>query len=74
MMFKTKSTIMLVDDEKDFVEILSLRLTENGENVISAYNGSECLKALEKNGIDVIILDVKMPGMDGIEKIGRAHV
>ena len=69
MMFKTKSTIMLVDDEKDFVEILSLRLTENGENVISAYNGSECLKALEKNGIDVIILDVKMPGMDGIETL-----
>lgn len=60
---------MLVDDEKDFVEILCLRLKENGETVIAAYNGSECLKTLEKKEIDVIILDVKMPGMDGIETL-----
>ncbi|MBF0232077.1 MAG: response regulator [Desulfamplus sp.] len=68
-MFKTISNIMLVDDEKDFVEMLSLRLKENEENVIVAYNGSECLESLEKNQVDVIILDVKMPGMDGIETL-----
>ncbi|MBF0205022.1 MAG: response regulator [Desulfamplus sp.] len=69
-MFKFTSTIMLVDDEKDFVEVLSLRLKENGENVIAAYNGTECLENLDKNQqIDVIILDVKMPGMDGIETL-----
>ena len=67
--FKISSKIMLVDDEKDFVEMLSLRLKENEENVIAAYNGQECLDTLEKTMVDVIILDVKMPGMDGIETL-----
>jgi CheY-like chemotaxis protein len=66
-MFKTKSTIMLVDDEEDFVEMLDLRLKEIGENVVTAYNGGDCLNILETQDIDVVILDVKMPGMDGIE-------
>jgi DNA-binding NtrC family response regulator len=66
-MFKTKSTIMLVDDEEDFVEMLDLRLKEIGENVVTAYNGSEGLNVLKTQDIDVVILDVKMPGMDGIE-------
>jgi DNA-binding NtrC family response regulator len=68
-MFKTQSYIMLVDDEKDFVEMLSLRLAETGENIISAYSGSECLEKLDKPDIDVVILDVKMPGMDGIDTL-----
>jgi len=75
-MFKTPSHILLVDDEKDFVEMLSLRLQENGEDVLAAYNGQECLETLGKKTIDVIILDVKMPGMDGIEtlkKIKKLH-
>jgi DNA-binding NtrC family response regulator len=68
-MFITPSYIMLVDDEEDFVEMLSLRLKENGENVVPAYSGEECLKTLENTEIDVIILDVKMPGMDGIQTL-----
>jgi DNA-binding NtrC family response regulator len=68
-MFKTQSHIMIVDDEKDFVEMLSLRLAETGESVVSAYSGSECLEKLERENIDVVILDVKMPGMDGIETL-----
>lgn len=68
-MFKTPSHMMIVDDEKDFVEMLSLRLTETGQNVITAYSGMECLEKLEKANIDVVILDVKMPGMDGIETL-----
>lgn len=68
-MFKTPSHMMIVDDEKDFVEMLSLRLTETGEDVITAYSGMECLEKLEKTDIDVVILDVKMPGMDGIETL-----
>jgi len=70
-MFKTSSHILLVDDEKDFVEMLSLRLQENGEDVLSAYNGKECLKTLEEKNIEVVILDVKMPGMDGIETLKK---
>ncbi len=68
-MFKTPSIILLVDDEADFVEMLSLRLKESGETVLTAHSGSQCLEILEKSEIDVIILDVKMPGMDGIETL-----
>ncbi|MFO8085609.1 MAG: response regulator, partial [Desulfobacterales bacterium] len=66
-MFKTPSRILLVDDEKDFVEMLTLRLEEIGEKVLQAYSGLECLEKLENTEVDVVILDVKMPGMDGIE-------
>jgi DNA-binding NtrC family response regulator len=65
-MIKIPTRVMIVDDEKDFVEMLSLRLEEIGERVTSAYSGRECLQILEKKEIDVVILDILMPGMDGI--------
>ena len=68
-MFKTPSRILLVDDEKDFVEMLTLRLQEIGEEVLQAYSGQESLEKLKETEIDVVILDVKMPGMDGIETL-----
>jgi DNA-binding NtrC family response regulator len=68
-MFKTPSRILLVDDEKDFVEMLTLRLQEIGEEVLQAYSGQECLGKLKETEIDVVILDIKMPGMDGIETL-----
>ena len=68
-MIKIPIRIMLVDDEEDFVEMLSLRLEEAGEKVTSAFNGKQCLDLLEKDSarINVVILDIKMPGMDGID-------
>jgi DNA-binding response OmpR family regulator len=65
-MIKIPTRVLLVDDEKDFVEMLGLRLEEAGENVTSAHSGQECLQVLEKKEIDVVILDILMPGMDGI--------
>jgi len=59
--------VLLVDDEKDFTEMLSLRLEESGEKVSVACDGIECLNMLKKENIDVVVLDIKMPGMDGIE-------
>jgi DNA-binding NtrC family response regulator len=67
--------ILIVDDERDFVEILSLRLTDAGHRVRSAYSGQEALAVLAETDpdalpdIDVVILDIKMPGMDGIETL-----
>jgi len=68
-MIKIPTRILLVDDEKDFVEMLSLRLQEAGEKVFEAFSGRECLEALGKNPIDVVILDIRMPGMDGMETL-----
>ncbi|EIM64266.1 MAG: response regulator [Desulfobacter postgatei] len=75
-MIKIPVKILIVDDEKDFVEMFSLRLTRQGEKVSTAYSGQEALDLLEKTAIDVVILDIRMPGMDGIEtlkKIKAAH-
>jgi DNA-binding NtrC family response regulator len=68
-MVKIPINILLVDDERDFVEMLSLRLQEAGEKVVVAYNGRECLEKLEASDFDVVILDIKMPGMDGISTL-----
>jgi len=65
-MVKIPVEILLVDDERDFVEMLSLRLGEEGHRIRPAYSGEEALKALEAADSDVVILDIKMPGMDGI--------
>jgi DNA-binding NtrC family response regulator len=66
-MIKIATHILLVDDEKDFVEMLSLRLQESGEKVTPAHDGRMALELLKKENIDVVILDIKMPGMDGIQ-------
>ena len=68
-MIKIPTKVLLVDDEEDFVEMLSLRLQELGEKVSIAYSGQEGLDALSNTPIDVVILDIKMPGMDGIETL-----
>ena len=69
-MIKIPTRILIVDDEKDFVEMLSLRLKETGEKVTFVYSGKECLETLEeKKDVDVVILDIEMPGMDGIDTL-----
>jgi DNA-binding NtrC family response regulator len=73
-MIRIPARILLVDDEQDFVEILSMRLEEAGENVTAAYNGQECLDKLETQDYDVVILDIKMPGMDGIQTLRKIKI
>ncbi|MDY6825319.1 MAG: response regulator [Thermodesulfobacteriota bacterium] len=70
-MIKIPARVLIVDDEKDFVEIFAMRLEELGETVFSAFSGKECLNFLSENeDIDVVILDIKMPGgMDGIDTL-----
>ena len=64
---KFPERLLLVDDEKDFVDLLALKVKEVGKEVQVAYDGRECLAALEQDNTDVVILDIKMPGMDGID-------
>ena len=61
------SKILLVDDEEDILEFLSYNLKKEGFGIDTANNGISALKKLEKSKPDLIILDVMMPEMDGIE-------
>ncbi|MFH1137071.1 MAG: response regulator [Pseudomonadota bacterium] len=70
-MTKLPIDILMIDDEKDFVEMLSIRLEDAGHRVRAAYSGEEGLRAVEESEPDVIILDIKMPGLDGIQTLKR---
>ncbi len=61
--------ILLVDDEQMFVESLKKVLRRRGMEVESVDNGSDALKLLEEGSYDVMVLDLRMPGMDGIETL-----
>ncbi len=66
-MKKKNITILLVDDEPDILEIVGYNLTAEGYHVITAENGVEAVKIAKKKKPQLIILDVMMPEMDGIE-------
>ena len=66
-MKKTTTKILVVDDDPDIIEILTYNLSNEGYNVKSASNGIEALKKAKKFIPDIILLDVMMPEMDGIE-------
>ncbi|NJY61146.1 response regulator transcription factor [Salinimicrobium sp. CDJ15-81-2] len=59
--------ILLVDDEPDIIEIVRYNLTAEGYSVITAENGKQALKIAKKHKPHLIVLDVMMPEMDGIE-------
>lgn len=59
-------TILVVDDEKDIREIIEIYLINEGYNIVLASDGIEALEKLKKEKIDLIILDIMMPKLDGI--------
>ena len=61
--------VLLADDEKEFVETLAARLEVRVMKVHTALSGDEALSGIKENGIDVVILDVLMPGRDGIQTL-----
>ena len=63
----SKGKILLVDDEEDILEFLSYNLKKEGFQIETASNGISALKKLDRLKPDLIILDVMMPEMDGIE-------
>ncbi len=63
--------VLLVDDEDDFRQTVGKRLTRRGMEVFQAASGEACLGRLEAAPVDVVVLDVKMPGMDGIKTLHR---
>ena len=71
-MKEEKLKILLVDDEKEFVESLSERLELRNLEADVAYDGEQALAALKEGKHDVMVLDLRMPGIDGIEVLRRA--
>ena len=60
-------SVLLVDDEKGYLNVLSNRLCRRAINATKAYSGTEAIQILRKNDFDVVVLDLKMEDMDGIE-------
>ena len=59
--------ILVCDDDKDIVEAIDIYLTQEGYEVLKAYDGDEAIKVLKRNEVDLLIMDVMMPVMDGLE-------
>ncbi len=68
---KSSTHIMVVDDEETICEALMAWFVKDGYQVETALSGEEALGCLQGNDIDIFLVDVKMPGMDGIELLSR---
>lgn len=63
--------VLVVDDEPDFLDIMRTRLEADDYEVTTADNGEEALRCIKNNKPDVVLLDVLMPGIDGLEVLKR---
>jgi len=64
-------TVLTIDDEEHILELLKYNLEKNGFNVVQALSGEEGLKLLETTKVDLIILDLMLPGIDGLDVLRR---
>jgi DNA-binding NtrC family response regulator len=65
----SRERVLLVDDEEDFLESLSQRLEHRGMRVSARTSAPEGLEALARGEFDAVVLDLRMPGMDGLEAL-----
>lgn len=65
------SKILVVDDEVHIVELIKFNLESNGYSVVEAYDGNKALELAKQEDVDIIILDLMLPGIDGIEVCRR---
>ena len=60
------SKILVCDDDKEIVEAIDIYLSQEGYQVLKAYDGEEALKMLKTQKVDLLVIDVMMPRLDGI--------
>ena len=65
------ANILVVDDDKNISELYELELSEDGHNVTLASSGPEAISHIETHRPDLVVLDIAMPGMDGIETLSH---
>lgn len=65
------NTILICDDERDIVSALKIYLEAEGYKCFCCFSGKEAIDCLEKESVQLVLLDIMMPGMDGIEVINR---
>ena len=58
--------ILVCDDDKDIVEAIEIYLTQEGYHILKAYDGEQAIQVLQNNKVDLLIIDVMMPKLDGI--------
>ncbi|RYD72129.1 MAG: response regulator, partial [Sphingobacteriales bacterium] len=63
----TTRKVLIADDEPDILEIIQFNLQQEGYNVVTAKNGDEAIEKAKKTNPELIILDIMMPGKNGIE-------
>jgi DNA-binding NtrC family response regulator len=63
--------VLLVDDEVEFVETLAERMRTRGMEVSTTNSGTDALDLVDEGSFDVVVLDLKMPGIDGLEALRR---
>ncbi len=69
----SNGTVLVVDDEPTIVEVVGRYLERAGYETLEAADGPEALRAAEQGGPDLVVLDVMLPGLDGIEVMRRLH-
>ena len=71
---RTTHTILIVEDESDLNEAYKMILTKAGYTVITSFDGQEALEKVREHKPDLILLDLRMPRMDGIEFLHKANL
>ena len=61
-----KQTVLVCDDDKQIVEAMHIYLTQEGYNVLKAYDGEEAMRILQKENVQLLVIDIMMPKLDGI--------
>ena len=64
-------TILVVDDDDPIRRLIELELKDDGYQVLTASNAMDALKLVQTEPLDLVILDIRMPGMDGLEALPR---